>query len=1364
MSNIIDIARTAIGVYRTALGVTGENIANVNTEGYRRRSIDLAQVGGAQTSPTTLATGGQGVEVKDIRRAFDQLLADRLRSASGDVESATAHLDATKALEALMLPGTGGIDASLEEFFSGLGKLASAPSDTSLRRVVMESGQALASAFADIGAGMKRLQTQTLQDADEQASLLTADLQSLALLQNRFAKNAGTIGALNPLQDERDRLLRSIGDRVGMMVDYDRFGRVQVSLGTQPGGAVLMDFEGNTTTVKASGDDRLALTIVRDGEERTVRLFSSGQLGGLSQAYGAIVTATEELDALAGKMAAETNAVHRSAVDLTGSPGGDLFALEGWDVAPYPANQGSMNLRITPTGEAPGQVTLVRDGTAGLWRAQDAAGLEIGTGTDLIVLPGLTVELEGTASTGDRITLTPQRGRAVDMRFVPTDTGQIAAALSTLTAPAPGNQGAATARMGITIVAPPDLPKLDAVLQSAGTGASAVSLLSAGVVGYVPAGTTSVTLASLGAQATAEVSVPVSAVAGLSSLSVTLEGGAVSFDLTPRPTGWGMAEIADALNAGTLTTAAGDTLASLGLAAAGRDGVLSLSRNQGDIAAVSLDGTAGLVTPASAQGGTFQIFTREGRQIAGSRLSAADVANLMTQSNGFLPGASYRPDYLNAADGMAYRGLTLDATQPAGWQALTLDSHAPVTWSGTIEAPANPALPVTLETGVGLPVTLTLPEGASARRFADIASAAVPGLRATAETALALQAPAAGTVSFRIEGDNATPLLVKVEVADGRLDALALAINGLSQATGITAELSPGGERVILRHPEGGDIRLTDFAHSAGAAMALNRVDTQGQPFGTPITLGAGADALRVSGRVTLAQDSALSATLGSTRIDSQPDPLIGGLIGREIAAAGAEQRLTFRLDPAFDATGRDGDAPAALAGPTRYGLTLAGRNVTLDTAVSGASSAADVATGLAALLREGMPVASMTGAAVASLPADGTSTVIRVDGQDYVLKMQGGAVAVTGPEEGRVTASFGTDNRLRIAVQGGSSDATGITLPVAAGNVAAFGLSSAQGPRSLLTGQVPTALPASFAVQIGDTQHSITLGAGPAVTLPAGFPGTASITDGALQFDIPASAGALRVIPSAGATAAGFASLGATLTVRDGTLTARSLDGSALDIGISAASTIGQRVTLSDLPPEDLIVIMTGSGTLRMAGSLTAGEVSRTPAAVELRVVDAASRQVELFDRATGHSIGTRVLDASGGAVVGGLAVSLTGTPRTGDGFRLTPNLDGGGDGRAIDSLLELRFRNPTTGAGGFAEVLSGFIGDIGTRTAAAGRRVSATEAILDTTERADAAQGAVDLDTEAARLLELQQSYQASAQIMTVAKDLFETLLRAL
>ena len=58
MSNIMDIARSSIAAYRTALGITGANIANVNTEGYRRRDVTTSQIGGAQTTVTTLATGG----------------------------------------------------------------------------------------------------------------------------------------------------------------------------------------------------------------------------------------------------------------------------------------------------------------------------------------------------------------------------------------------------------------------------------------------------------------------------------------------------------------------------------------------------------------------------------------------------------------------------------------------------------------------------------------------------------------------------------------------------------------------------------------------------------------------------------------------------------------------------------------------------------------------------------------------------------------------------------------------------------------------------------------------------------------------------------------------------------------------------------------------------------------------------------------------------------------------------------------------------------------------------------------------------------------------------------------------------------
>ena len=49
-SNGIEIGRRALQAQQTALQVTAHNIANVNTPGYSRRTVDLTNVGGVPGS------------------------------------------------------------------------------------------------------------------------------------------------------------------------------------------------------------------------------------------------------------------------------------------------------------------------------------------------------------------------------------------------------------------------------------------------------------------------------------------------------------------------------------------------------------------------------------------------------------------------------------------------------------------------------------------------------------------------------------------------------------------------------------------------------------------------------------------------------------------------------------------------------------------------------------------------------------------------------------------------------------------------------------------------------------------------------------------------------------------------------------------------------------------------------------------------------------------------------------------------------------------------------------------------------------------------------------------------------------------
>lgn len=1370
MGNIMDIASSAIGAYRTALSVTGENIANVNTEGYRRRDVLTSQMGGAQTTVTTLATGGQGVQVEQVRRAFDALMAERLRTSTSDVSAAQVHLDAAMAVETQLLPNSGGIDAALEDFFAAIGSLASSPADTSLRRIAIESGRTLASAFQGIAAGLVRLREDTYDAASLSAAQATQDLRDLAELQMRFSVNNGTVGALNPMHDERDRLLRSLSENIGISVTLDNAGRATVTLGTQGGGPVLLDGSG-PSTLTVSGTTDLTLTITRDATTRDSRMLGTGAIGGYSTALGAINTALQEIDALARKIAGEMNTVHSAGLDLTGAPGGPMFALDGWVMSRAVTNQGDARAIVTPTGpDTTGPITLIRDTALNVWRAEDALGNVLGSADRLLVLPGVTIEVEGLPANGDRLTFTPTTGLAANMRFLPEVPERLAAAVATLVAPAPGNIGSGSATIAPTTVAPPTVPTLATQLTGATNGAAAVTLLSPGVVGYIPAGTTAANLSSLGTQSSADFALTDAAAATTTNLTVTLDGVPYSFDLTtladgsPRPPGWTSAQLAAALTTGQFDTAAGDTFASLGLAAAGTDGALTLSRTAGNITAATLDAQPATLAPASAQGGTLQIFTREGRQIAGTPLSPADIALLFTEANGFLPGAQYNADYLEAPGGTGYRGMGLDSTLANGQQSVLLQPPAPVTWAGGTQAPASPARTILLEQPGATPINLTLPAGSSAGRLADIMTAAYPGLEATAHTAATLTVAGDGPVQFRLEGTNGTPLSVSGTVAGGRLDGLLLAVNGLSGSTGITAQLSPDGTRLLLSQADGTDIRITNFTHGAGGTATLQTSSAAGLASGPTVTLGTGQTAARLSGQVTLTQTQGFSVTIDGNRIDSAADPMSGGLITSTSSAAGAQRTLTFAFDPALDASTAAPDGSAALAGPTDYSLTLGGRTVTLNTATAAATSATDVAAGLAALLREDMPQASVTGAALATLPSDGTSTLIRLDGQDYTLRMTGGLVQVSGPETGRLTAAFDGANRLQITVNGGSTDAGFITIPTSTTS-AAFGLAPAQTPTTRLTGQPVTGagLPVAMQVEIGTTLYTVNVTGGPTVTLPGGFPGTATVDGtGAITLNLPAGGLPARILP--GAEAAGFASLGATVSVNGASLDMRSSNGSALNPTATTASLAGQRLSLTNLPPEDLIVVMTGTGTLRMSGSLTAGPPPSTAPAVELRVIDAATQTVGLFDIATGHSIGTRTLDATGGAVIGGLAINVSGNPATGDAFRLTPNSDGRNDGRALDGLLALRFADVATGRGGFARILADLQAETGTRAAAAEQTLGTRKAVNDSVRRADAEQGAVDLDAEAARMLELQQNYQAAAQVMSVAQEMFDTLINSL
>ncbi len=89
MAGLMDIGKSGLQSYREALSVTGQNIANINTDGYKRREASLAEVTGSSGGINAISSqAGLGVRVEEVRRSFDEFLLNKARNATSYAASA----------------------------------------------------------------------------------------------------------------------------------------------------------------------------------------------------------------------------------------------------------------------------------------------------------------------------------------------------------------------------------------------------------------------------------------------------------------------------------------------------------------------------------------------------------------------------------------------------------------------------------------------------------------------------------------------------------------------------------------------------------------------------------------------------------------------------------------------------------------------------------------------------------------------------------------------------------------------------------------------------------------------------------------------------------------------------------------------------------------------------------------------------------------------------------------------------------------------------------------------------------------------------------------------------------------------------
>lgn len=458
MSDVFGISISALQAYQTALAVTSNNIANANTPGYDRESVDLTA---AVPQSNGTAPIGAGVQVASITRAYSQLSANQLntsQSALGQLNSLQTY---TSQIDNIVGTSAGGLSTALQNYYNAWSTLSNDPTSTAARQALLSQAQSVQSAFSSTNTQLQGLNTSINQGIQGDVTQINSIGTSIAAFNQQIVTATANAGGQPPndLIDQRDELVSNLSQLVGISTTTDSTGAVNVFVGNgQP--LVLNDTATALTTVgNQFNASQLEVASSANPSVSISSQITGGDLGGLlASRTQAVDPAINQLGQIAVALTQSANTQQNSGLDLNGNLGANLFSVGGPQASASSNNSDNTTAAVsisnlgalTPDNyllSYQGGAYSLTDTTTG----SAVAFTGNGTAANPLTANGLSIVLSGTPANGDQFLIQPTAQAAGTFAVALSNTSQLAAAGAIQTSAASGNTGSATISSGTVV-------------------------------------------------------------------------------------------------------------------------------------------------------------------------------------------------------------------------------------------------------------------------------------------------------------------------------------------------------------------------------------------------------------------------------------------------------------------------------------------------------------------------------------------------------------------------------------------------------------------------------------------------------------------------------------------------------------------------------------------------------------------------------------------------------------------------------------------------------------------------------------------------------------------------------------------------
>ena len=410
-------AKLGLLAQQLAIEVTGQNVANVETEGYSRQDVSFE----ANTPRGHIKYGGlhqlgTGVRIASIERAHDQFLFTQIMD-EGDLTGSTeVKKEIFEQLEVLFNEGSGrSLNDALSLFFSSIHDLATNARGLPERVDLISKAEHLASTFNQTGNQLFTIQRNIDATIEtEVAEINTLTTQIGKLNESIHANEPTSQYKANDLRDNRDRLVKELSKKIDIQLVQESDN--QISLTLKDGTALVLKDQVFDLSTSINANNESFNDVYIDSGSTTKNITSTikgGELRGyLDMRDTEVESVLDKMNILSGSFIQEFNSIHREGFGIDGNSGLDFFTPLDVTVDHDADNTGTAVVSMTnasPTTISVDEFEIAFTGSNeftlnNLTTNASSGTFTFTTGSTFNIKDGFAVAISGTAASGDKVT------------------------------------------------------------------------------------------------------------------------------------------------------------------------------------------------------------------------------------------------------------------------------------------------------------------------------------------------------------------------------------------------------------------------------------------------------------------------------------------------------------------------------------------------------------------------------------------------------------------------------------------------------------------------------------------------------------------------------------------------------------------------------------------------------------------------------------------------------------------------------------------------------------------------------------------------------------------------------------------------